>query len=44
MSQTKHNTSPLQKFNRLMMLKEIISVYTGNYTKLVNTKCGSTDC
>jgi hypothetical protein len=30
--------------NRLTLFKEIISVYSENHTKPVNTKCRVTDC
>jgi hypothetical protein len=28
----------------LMLFKEIIAVYSENYTKPINTKCSITDC
>jgi hypothetical protein len=34
----------IAEINFLTPFKEIIAVYSENYTKPINTKCGITDC
>jgi hypothetical protein len=34
----------ITKINWLMLLKEIIAIYSENHAKPINTKCSITDC
>jgi hypothetical protein len=41
--QREHHTLPLQRSSSLMLFKEVIAVYSENYTRPINTKYRVTD-